>query len=111
MFDSAKFHVSALVRWANEALIPLYVEQKGHESRGLIYLKQRRDLQTVRLWVQTSHSDGTAVWRQRFEEDVSEEKAEEVLAREKSRDEDLWIVTLEDPSGHLPPVLQQDQEV
>jgi len=106
-FQTAKFTIQSLVRWSQEALTSLVVLHKGDETRGLITLQQHLTDGKVRFWVQETDMDGLVQWRRRFEEDQEEAVATDYIERERSRDEDLWVVVMDSSNGVLPPVLQQ----
>ena len=106
MFQDSRFLIEILVRWANENLVDLIVQKRGHETRGLILLRQNLGTDLVRLWVQENDEAGSPTFRQRFEQDQTFEQADAYVERELIRDDDLWIVVCENSDGVLPKVLE-----
>ena len=101
---SPTFTLSALTKWADSSLIPLYVLHRGDPDRGLILIHgQGLDHMSV-LWVQGSDSAGNVGWRKRFPAAISQSEASSYIDRERKRDEDLWVIELENHPD-LPPIL------
>ena len=106
----ADFYISALIRWADEALVSAYVRHRGDPERGLILIGQVGKDQSVWVWVQGSDEEGVPCWRLRFDAAQGSEAADAYMERERARDEDLWIVELESEGPNLPPVLTTCRE-
>ena len=104
--NSSQFFVQALVRWADQNLKTVTVTMKGDRDRGVIYLQQELDAGLVRLWVQRRADHDTVVFERRFSEDQTATVVADFIARERQRDEDLWLLVEERSDGSLPPILQ-----
>ena len=107
MFDSTDFIVESLVRWADQNLLHLTVAHKGDRTRGLILLHQELRGGGHRFWVQRRDELGHRAFTRRFSEDVTTEDANAFVKREISRDDDLWVLVLEQSDGTLPPVVSE----
>ena len=102
---TAEFWVRAYLARLRQAAIPAYVTARGDATAGAVVVKcatmdgqaqayQRSfDLMTgARRWVVLAEGD--------------EAEVDAILARERSRDRDLWVIEVEDRNGrHL---LDQD---
>ena len=101
----ADFYVSAVVRWANSALASAYVRHSGDPERGLILITHQDREAGIRIWVQGSDADGVPCWRPRFQTPQSLPDADAFVARERERDNDLWVIEWEGSPPDLPAVL------
>ena len=90
--------VSAYLTRLRLADIPVYVTAKGDETSGAVIVKVATLDGRARA-VQRSYdlTAGSRVWITLAEGD--ERSVDEVLARQKSRDRDLWVLELEDRQG------------
>jgi len=105
-FENAEFFVQTLVRWADAHVKSIFVLHRGHRERGLLLLRQDLRGGLSRFWVQETGAEGQVQFRRRFAEDQTPEAAQAYVDRERARDEDLWVLILEDSDGTLPPVFQ-----
>lgn len=97
--------VQAYLARLQQQMIPVYVTAKGDETAGAVIVKTATlDGQAVARQRSYDLMSGERVWIVLSEGDEAEVDA--VLAREKSRDRDLWIIEVEDRLGR--DLLDQD---
>lgn len=97
---TSDFFVSALIRHVFKAGGYAVVEKKGASEAGAIFLRLRaRDgLETLYAPAPQSFFDEDTSGDRRFEirsVKVESEEVEEILAREKKFDQDLWVIEIE----------------
>lgn len=90
--------VAAYLTRLRLAEIPTYVTAKGDATAGAVIVKVATlDGQASAFQRSFDLSTGSRVWIVLAEGD--ERLVDEVLARQKSRDRDLWVIELEDRQG------------
>ncbi len=95
--------VMAHVRRCNDNGIPAMVVRKGEARGGTLLLKINRLAEGCRVLSQARDLDGSLGWLVAFKGAlVSEAEADDYLARAAARDPDIWIVEIEDRTGHNP---------
>jgi hypothetical protein len=95
--------VSAKIRQCNQDLIPAYVRHKGELQGGALILKLDLFDKGSKVLTQARDLDGRLGWMNAFKEGlVSNEKAEDYIARAIQRDPDVWVVEIEHADGWHP---------
>ncbi len=95
--------VMAHVRRCNDNGIPALVVRKGEAKGGTILLKINQLAEGCRVLSQARGFDGVLGWLAAFKGAlVSETEADAYLARAAARDPDIWVIEIEDRSGHNP---------
>ena len=98
---TAEFWVRAYLNRLRLAAIPAYVTARGDATAGSVIVKvATMDGQAQALQRSFDLMTGERVWVTLAE--GAETDVDEVLARQRSRDRDLWIIEVEDREGrHL----------
>jgi len=95
--------VMAHVRRCNDSGIPAMVVRKGEAKGGTILLKINQLGEGCRVLSQARDLDGALGWLAAFKGAlVTDGEADDYLARAAHRDPDVWIIEIEDRSGHNP---------
>ncbi len=96
----AHFWVQAHIRKCDVAGVPVFVLHRGDETAGSILLIVNRLDRTVDLFAQITNMEGRLVWMRPLGPGVvAEDEANAYVSKVRSRDPDLWVIELEDPSG------------
>jgi hypothetical protein len=83
--------------------VPAAVLRKGERMSGVVLVKISRLEEGARLMTQQRDIDGVLGWVPALaQERVPEDEADAYIERARSRDPDLWVVEIEDPSGRNP---------
>lgn len=95
--------VASALRVAAAKAIPVYVLHKGAPASGTVVVKVVMGGDRCKLLNQSRDMDGNITWMPPFEEEtVEESRADEYIARARSRDPDLWVIEAEDAQGKNP---------
>ena len=100
---TAKFWVKAHIRRCMAVNIPAVVVRRGDETAGAVIVKLNRFEAGCTVYSPTIGLDGNRVWlRATGVEPVQEAEADAYIARQATRDPDLWVLEIEDRDGrHL----------
>ena len=92
--------VAALIRRAELNGASAFVAKKGDAESGAVIVKIALLNGTARVWSSSYGRDGERRWvRATGAEVVSDADAEAYVTRARARDEDLWVVEIEDRAG------------
>jgi hypothetical protein len=107
--------VSAYLRRLNSSFISAALVRRGDSDAGAIYIKVARLDGTCQVYAPLSAhmaetmpgdaiilDDGRA-WQPVYTPHAQETDADEYLARQASRDPDMWVLEIEMPEGKLLP--------
>ncbi len=95
--------IMAHVRRCNDSGIPAMVVRKGEAKGGTLLLKINQLAEGCRVLSQARGLDGVLGWLAAFKGAlVPESEADDYLARAAARDPDVWVIEIEDRSGHNP---------
>ncbi|MEO1491173.1 MAG: DUF1491 family protein [Pseudomonadota bacterium] len=98
---TSEFWVSAyLARLSREAIFA-HVAHKGDPTAGAVAIKIATMNRRASLFMRSYDSDGERVWAAAAE-DADETEVDDIIARQRGFDRDLWVIEVEDPRGrHL----------
>jgi len=90
----------AHLRRLSVAAVPAAVLRRGDPHGGMVILKVNRLELGCRVLTQTRDLDGVLCWLPALEGKlVPEAEADEYIARQTSRDPDLWVIEVETRGG------------
>ncbi len=90
--------VQAQVRICDLAVLPIVVRRRGDPDAGAVLLRLWRDRDLSLLLKRTTTTGGSFGWMVvGGRAEVDDPTAEAYIAREVGRDDDLWVVEIEDP--------------
>jgi hypothetical protein len=107
--------VSAYLRRLNSAFISAALVRRGDSDAGAIYIKLARLDGSSQVYAPLSArlaeamADGALIldegraWQPVYSPEAAEAEADAYLARQASRDPDIWILEVELPEGKLLP--------
>ncbi len=97
---TAGFWVSAYLRRLSLADIPAYVTARGDDTAGAVLVKSATlDGRASVHQRSVDFATGSRTWIVLTEGDEAEVDA--VIARQRGRDPDLWVIEVEDRAGRL----------
>lgn len=92
--------VSAQIKQAAIQGIPIVIIRRGDPQSGAIVLKINRLDGTAHVLLQVRHHE-ELVWSPADQQDpLPEAQADALLTRQGSFDPDVWLIEIEDRSGH-----------
>ncbi len=94
---TAEFWVHAYLRRLNLANIPAFVVHKGDPTAGAVLIKSNSLDGSARLFHRTYDGEGQRVWS--LLEEGPEREMDDIIARQRRYDRDLWVVEVEDRAG------------
>ena len=100
---TADFRVKALVRHCLAHDLFAAVRHRGDGERGGLLIKIDRFAAGCRLLEPVSDPAGATAWRDVAAPPVDAARAEDLIARRRRVDRDLWVVEVEDPSSAFDP--------
>jgi hypothetical protein len=94
-------YVSAHMRVAMRAGVPMIVTRRGDVSSGSLILKINLMNGTARVLIEARY-DGDRVWTPATQNDPMDERdADAYLTRQADIDPDAWIIEIEDKQGRV----------
>ena len=88
-----------LRRCAIEA-VPAFVVRRGDSDRGMVLLKINTLDKGCRILIQARNLDGRLGWMAALDGALTPEaEADAYIARQTTRDPDLWVIEIEDRNG------------
>ena len=94
---TAEFWVHAYLRRLNIANIPAFVVHKGDMTAGAVLVKSNPLDGRAKLFHRTYDGDGQRVWT--VLDEGLEPAMDEIIARQRRFDPDLWVIEVEDQKG------------
>ena len=89
--------VGAYLRRCSVATIPAYVRFRGDGSRGSVILKIFHPPTALcRVLIEITDPDGGAAWMIAGNDRSSEAEADAYIERARKRDQDIWVIEIED---------------
>ena len=96
----ADLWVSAHIRRCEAVGLFVYVAHRGDADRGAILLKVNHLDGTATVFDRAYTAEGDLAWTRRTgPEPVEERTADELIARQRGYDPDLWVLEIEDRDG------------
>ena len=96
--------VQAQIRICDRRMLPVAVLARGDSDAGAVLVKLNRLDGTCAVFSQVAApSGGRAFATATGEAPVSEQEADDYIARQRRYDPDLWVLEVEDPSGRYRP--------
>ncbi len=93
--------IQSQVRLCDINFMPIAIRRRGDPDAGAVLLRLFRDRDRSLLLKRATEPPGWMIVAGRTE--VDGESAEAYIAREISRDRDLWVVEIEDPKRRYEP--------
>lgn len=102
---TSDFWVSAYLARLSAEGIFAHIAHKGDATAGAVAVKIATMRGQAGLFMRSYDGEGNRVWTA-MAEDAAEIEVDELIAKQRSFDRDLWVIEVEDPKGrHL---LDQD---
>jgi hypothetical protein len=95
--------VMAHIRQCSAQGIAATVLKRGDDWGGAVVIKLNLLGPGFRVLTQSRDADGNMAWMQaKAGAVISEDEADEYIARQMARDPDLWVIEIEDRAGKIP---------
>lgn len=92
--------VQAQVRLCDLNLLPIAIRRRGDADAGAVLLRLVRERNRSLVLKRVTSAGGALGWMVAAgPAEVDDETAEAYIAREIRRDDDLWVIEIEDPRG------------
>lgn len=96
----AEVWIKALVRRLEVDFVTAMVIRSGDNQAGAVYLKLNDLKDGCHILSRSYGQDGKRLWAPATgDEPVTEERADDYIARQVRFDPDCWVVEIEDPAG------------
>lgn len=96
--------VQAQVRLCDLGLLPIAVRRRGDADAGAVLLRLVRERNRSLVLKRVTTAGGALGWMVvAGTAEVDDQTAEAYIAREVRRDDDLWVLEIEDPRGLYQP--------
>lgn len=96
--------VQAQVRLCDLGLLPIVVRRRGDADAGAVLLRLVRERNRSLVLKRVTTAGGALGWMVvAGTAEVDDETAEAYIAREVRRDDDMWVLEIEDPRGLYQP--------
>ena len=95
----SELYVQALVRRVQGALAAAYVARRGDTDAGVIFIRVNRMDGTGGVLSLFTNLDGERLARVVLPPGTREPEIDTRLAREMTRDPDIWVIDIEDVAG------------
>ena len=94
---TSEMWISAYRRMLETAGIPIYISKTGDKTAGAIFVIVSNLNGKVTLYRKELDKFGKGIWR--ATDEGSEVVINDIIRRQSSIDEDLWVLEVEDPKG------------
>ena len=94
---TAEFWVQAYLRRLDLANIPAFLVYKGDLTAGAVLVKSNQLNGNATLFQRTYNAEGQRVWS--VLEDGLEPEIDNIVAKQRQYDPDLWVIEVEDQQG------------
>lgn len=94
---TADFWVSAYLRRLDIENIPAFVVHKGDATAGAVLIKANPLNKTSTLYHRIYDGEGVRIWSELAA--GPEQDMDNIIARQREFDPDLWVIEVEDQSG------------
>lgn len=98
---STDLYVSATIRSAANASIPITVLRRGDPSSGTLILKINLLNGMARVLIEARHNDARVWTPATLNDPMNEKDADAYMARQEDVDPDAWLIEIEDKQGRL----------
>ena len=90
--------VQAQVRTCDLGVLPIAIRRRGDPDAGVVLLRLLRDRDSSLLLKRATSAGGLSGWMVvAGKAEVDDQSADAYIAREITRDDDLWVIEIEDP--------------
>ncbi|MBK5911284.1 hypothetical protein CCR85_07230 [Rhodothalassium salexigens] len=100
---TAEMRAQGLIRLAQAQGLFAALRHRGEAERGALLVKLDRFDAGCLMLEPVTGFDGAALWRGLDGPAVASPRAEEIIAKRRRVDTDLWVIEIEDPKSVLDP--------
>ena len=98
------FWVQTQLRICDLAAIPFVVLKRGDADAGAVLLRIDKGMRGIVVLAREYGADGKRHWKPALGDGPTPaEEADSYIARQTSRDPDLWVIDVDDPAGRYKP--------